>query len=198
MKAPLQITAPRLLATAPLARRVGLRFCRLLAPPPRPSPLAASRPRLSTRSRRGDAIQSPQKQRHAAADLGDLVPQGTRENSPRLKPWVSGRIRKKPRTGQRNLERRASFLSSLTELSPYTNLPPAINRWGICDRPCGTPLRAWCIVRWQALIPWIPEPRDLDCYRISKPPRPSADLWHSGCDRECNSLEPSVNRSVGR
>ena len=51
MKATLQMTGPRLLASAPLGRRVGLRFCHLLAPPLRPSPLAASRPRVPARSR---------------------------------------------------------------------------------------------------------------------------------------------------
>jgi hypothetical protein len=50
MKAPLQITVPRLLASAPLGRRLGLRFCRLLAPLRRPAPLAASSPRLPARN----------------------------------------------------------------------------------------------------------------------------------------------------
>jgi hypothetical protein len=38
MKAPLLMTGPGLLASAPLGRRVGHLFCRPLAPPPRPSP----------------------------------------------------------------------------------------------------------------------------------------------------------------
>ena len=47
MKAPLPMTDPRLLGSVPLGHRVGLRFCRQLAPAPRPSPLAASRPQVS-------------------------------------------------------------------------------------------------------------------------------------------------------
>lgn len=42
MKASLPMTGPRLQASAPSVRRGGLRFCRLLAPPPRPSSFAAS------------------------------------------------------------------------------------------------------------------------------------------------------------
>lgn len=59
MNAPLQMTSPSFLASAPLSRRVGLRFRRLLAPPSRQSPLAASRPHAPTRpgsSQRAEAL----------------------------------------------------------------------------------------------------------------------------------------------
>lgn len=66
MKAPHQMTAPRLLARAPLGRRVGLRFCRQLAPPPRPSPLAASRPACLPAA--------SEVTRFGASKRGDLMP----------------------------------------------------------------------------------------------------------------------------
>src|SRR5438552_14177385 len=66
------------------------------------------------------------------------VPSGTAENSPRLQSWVWGKRGQSPVGAKENVREDWCILSSLTGLVPYSCLTPAMNRWAIIGRPCGT------------------------------------------------------------
>ena len=86
-------------------------------------------------------------------NTGPKVPSGTTENSPRFQPWVACGKSPEPRPPSRRsgalarregrrakekmrLERRV--LSSLRGLDSCSRRNPAMNRWAILERPCGT------------------------------------------------------------
>ena len=66
------------------------------------------------------------------------VPSGTTDSSPRFQPWVAGGKSPEPRRGERTNEAGPTVLSSLTGLDSYSRPNPAMNRWAILERPCGT------------------------------------------------------------
>jgi hypothetical protein len=65
------------------------------------------------------------------------VPSRTTDNSPRFQPWEAGG--KSPEPGAKEKMRLGRrVLSSLTGLDRYSRNNPAMNRWAIFGRPCGT------------------------------------------------------------
>ena len=71
-------------------------------------------------------------------NTGPKVPSGTTESSPRFQPWVAGGKSPEPEGVKEKMTLQRRILSSLTGLDSYSRPNPAMNRWAILERPCGT------------------------------------------------------------